>query len=69
VIRRWAAVPLPLIGWPLFYLGLDKGWWGYGLGDGWHDVAVWALIVGIASTALAVGLARRVKPRADLASR
>ena len=63
VIRRWAAVALPMIGWPLFYLGLDEGWWGYGLGDGWQDVAVWALIVGLVSTALAVGLARRLKRR------
>ena len=63
MIRRWTAVALPAIGWPLFYLGLDQGWWGHGLGDGWQDVAIWALLVGLFSTAVAVGLARRVKPR------
>ena len=69
VIRRWTAVALPLTSWPLFYFGLEEGWWGYGLGDGWLDVAVWALVVGLVSTALAVGLARRVNPQANVASR
>jgi uncharacterized membrane protein len=59
VLRRWTAVALPAIGWPLFYLGLDQDWWGNGLGDGWQDVAAWALVAGLVSTALAVGLARR----------
>ena len=61
-IRRWTALALPLAGWPLFYLGLDRGWWGNGLGDGWQYPAAAALLLGVASTALAVGLARRVKP-------
>lgn len=61
--RVWTALVLPLVGWPLFYSGLDQGWWGNGLGDGWEFVAACALLLGVASTALAVGLARRVKPR------
>ena len=63
VMRRWTAVGLPAIGWPLFYLGPNQGWWGNGLGDGWQDVAAWALLVGLVSAALVVGLARRMKPR------
>ena len=39
VVRRWTAILLPLIGWPLFYVGLNEGWWGYGTGDGWRYVA------------------------------
>jgi len=63
ITRSWAALALPLVGWPLFYLGLDQGWWGNGLGDGWQFVAAGALLLGVVSTALALGLARRVKPR------
>jgi len=63
ILRRWTALTLPLVGWPLFYLGLDQGWWGYGLGDGWQDSAVALTLVGVVTTALLVGLARRFKPR------
>ena len=63
VFRRWSALALPLVGWPVFYLGLNRGWWGNGLGDLWQYVAGAALLVGLVTTALAVGLARRLKPR------
>jgi hypothetical protein len=66
VIRRWTALLLPLFGWPLFYLGLQQGWWGNGLGDMWQYVAAGVLLVGVVSTAIVVGLARRVKPRASV---
>jgi hypothetical protein len=61
--RRWSALALPLLGWPLFYLGLQQGWWGNGIGDMWQYAAAGVLLAGVLSTALAVGLARRVKPR------
>ena len=61
--RRWTALALPVVGWPLLYLGLDQGWWGNGLGDGWQYVAAAALFVGVVSTVLLVGLGRRLKPR------
>jgi hypothetical protein len=35
VARVWPAVLAPIVGWPLFYLGLDEGWWLYGTGDRW----------------------------------
>ena len=54
VARSWVAVSLPLIGWPLYYLGLNDGWWGSGTGDGWQFVAVGLTLVGVASTAMAV---------------
>jgi hypothetical protein len=63
VARRWAAILLPLLAWPLFYLGLDQGWWGNGLGDGWQYAAAALGSVGVATTALLVALARRLQPR------
>jgi hypothetical protein len=63
VIRRWTTLALPLIGWALFYLGLDQSWWGNGLGDGWPYVAAALLLVGVVTTALVVAFARRAKPR------
>jgi hypothetical protein len=52
--RSWATVSLPLIGWPLYYLGLNEGWWGLGTGDGWQFVAVGLTVLGVASTGMAV---------------
>jgi hypothetical protein len=57
LVRRWATVVLPLIAWPVFYAGLDQGWWGDGTGDGWQYAAALLTVIGVASTALAVGIA------------
>ena len=54
LLRSWIAVSFPLIGWPLYYLGLNDGWCGYGTGDGWQFVAVGLTVVGVASAAMAV---------------
>lgn len=60
--RRWFAVAPPLVAWPIFDAGLNKGWWLYGTGDGWEYVALSMTVFGVASTALAVGIARTLKP-------
>jgi uncharacterized membrane protein len=60
VVRRWTAILLPLIGWPLFYVGLNEGWWGYGTGDGWQYVAAVLTAVGVVTTTLAVALSRGI---------
>jgi hypothetical protein len=59
VTRRPWSVVLPLGAWPLFYVGLNRGWWGCcGTGDGWQPLAVLLAFVGAVTTALAVGLGR-----------
>jgi hypothetical protein len=55
--RRWTTIIFPLIAWPVFYAGLGHGWWGNGIGDGWQYAAVLLTLVGVASTAAAVGIA------------
>jgi hypothetical protein len=60
--RRWLVVALPLAAWPIFYLGLNKGWWLYGVGDGWQYVAWFVTLLGVATTALAVRIGRTLKP-------
>jgi hypothetical protein len=66
-MRRWLALLLPVIGWPLFYVGLDRGWLGHGTGDGWQYLAVLMTTIGVVTTALAVALSRadgrRPRPR------
>ena len=56
--RRWRAALLPLAGWPLYFLGLNQGWWGYGTGDGWQYGAAVLTAIGVVTTVIAVALAR-----------
>jgi hypothetical protein len=62
VSRSWVALLLPLVGWPLYYIGLNRGWWGSGTGDGWQFIAAGLTVVGIVSTGLAVAVSRLVRP-------
>jgi hypothetical protein len=61
--RRWRVMLLPAVGWPLFYVGLDQGWWGSGLGDGWQLAAIVLTAVGLVTTAVAIALPRRYPHR------
>jgi hypothetical protein len=63
--RSWLTLLLPAIGWTLFYLGLNQGWWGNGTGDGWQYAALLVMALGVLSTALAVA-ATRARRRAAL---
>ena len=56
--RHWLVIVLPLVGWPLFYLGLNRSWWGYGTGDGWQYAAVLLTAIGLVTTALVIAWAR-----------
>lgn len=58
VARRWYALLFPLVAWPVCYVGLDRGWWGDGTGDGWQLVAAALTAVGVATTAVAIAAAR-----------
>lgn len=60
-VGRWPVVLAPLIGWPVFYLGLAAGWWLYGVGDGWQYVALLTTVVGTVGAAVGVAI-RRVLP-------
>ena len=44
--------------WPLYYVGLNEEWWLDGTGDGWQLIAFLFTLVGVATTAFAVALAR-----------
>jgi hypothetical protein len=45
---------VPLAAVPLFYAGLTNGWWGDGVGDGWHYAEVMVTAVGLLGSALGV---------------
>jgi hypothetical protein len=55
--RSWLALLAPFLAVPAFYLGLEREWWGDGLGDGWQ-FAMFAVLA-IAVVATAAGLALR----------
>ena len=61
--RRWLAILAPAVGWPVFYLGVSQGWWGWGTGDAgdaW-GVAFLVTMFGVSTTALAVAVARALR--------
>ena len=60
--RRWIAVALPLVGWPIYYIGMNRGWWLNGTGDGWELIARSMTAIGLVTTAAAVGIARSIRP-------
>lgn len=49
---------LPVIGWPVAFLGLYMGWWGYGVGDGWQFMLLLWMFVGIVAVGLGLALRR-----------
>jgi hypothetical protein len=53
---RWWAVLVPFAVVPAFYLGLDEGWWGYGLGDSWPYAMLGVLVAAVTATAVAVAI-------------
>ena len=63
--RWWIAAPAASA-WTVFLLGLESGWWGSGVGDGW----LWMLITGAAvcGASAALGVAAR-RARSSLSSR
>jgi hypothetical protein len=58
--RRWVVVVVPLLAWPIYYIGLNRRWWGAnGTGDGWQWVAVLVTFVGALTTVAAVEVGQR----------
>jgi hypothetical protein len=68
VSGRWWTIGLPLVAWPIWFLGLSQDWWGYGLGDGWQYGAVLLTAVSVASVAAALVIRSRVTRRDPLAA-
>jgi hypothetical protein len=60
--RRWPALLVPLVAWPMYFLGLEREWWGYGVGDGWQLGASVLTAFGVATTAIAIAAGRRLWP-------
>jgi hypothetical protein len=58
VTRRWITLLFPAFAWPIFYLGLQRGWWGHGVGDGWQYAAALLTGAGVFSTSVAIAAGR-----------
>ena len=54
VTRRWRTPLLPTVGWTLFYLGVDRGRWGHGIGENanWQGAALVLSGIGLITTEL-----------------
>jgi hypothetical protein len=55
--RSWMLLA-PFFAVPAFYLGLDREWWGNGLGDGWQYAMFAVLTVAVVATAAGVTVRR-----------
>jgi hypothetical protein len=55
-LGRACVLVVPFAAVPIFYLGLLAGWWGAGVGDGWHAGFVIVLALSVLATAIGIGL-------------
>jgi hypothetical protein len=54
VIGRWWALLIPLAVWPIYFLGVTRGWWLHGVGDGWEYGAMAIILFSLGLVALGV---------------
>jgi len=66
--RSWMLLA-PFFAVPAFYLGLDREWWGYGLGDGWQHAMFTVLALAVLVTAARVTLRRALSLEGGLPRR
>ena len=58
VVGRAWVVAVAVVAIIAFYVGLDRGWWGNGTGDGWQLAMLLVITVAAAVTGAAVVLGR-----------
>jgi hypothetical protein len=66
LVDRWAVVVPAAAAWPVFMLGLERGWWGNGVGDGWEASLVAGALLGGVGAALGVVARRSLRRPAEL---
>jgi hypothetical protein len=64
IVGRWWTILVPIAALGVFYAGLNYGWWGSGVGDGWQFVMAIAMVVGGLAAAGGVTMRALVRPRA-----
>ncbi len=69
VVGRWRALLVPIGGLTLFYVGLNAGWWGYGVGDAWQFAMATLVVAGVVGAVAGVAARALVMPRAKPLSR
>jgi hypothetical protein len=62
LVGRWSIVILCAAVFPIYFLGLQKGWWGNGTGDGWQILLVVGTAAAMTGSAAGVRLRRSAKP-------
>lgn len=55
--RSWAALSVVLAV-PMYFAGLEWGWWGYGTGDMWELAALMIFLAALVPMAAGVALGR-----------
>jgi hypothetical protein len=64
-VGRWWTLFVPITAVSVFYAGLNAGWWGNGVGDGWQFAAAFVMGIGVLAGVIGVVARRLVKPRAE----
>lgn len=61
LVGRWSIVILCAAAFPAYFLGLEKGWWGNGTGDGAGILLVMSIFAATTGSAAGVVLRRNAK--------
>lgn len=59
---RWWTLLVPIAAVGAFYAGLNAGWWGNGVGDGWQIVMAFVMGAGLLAAVVGVASRRLVRP-------
>ena len=62
--RTWWVVPAGAAVWPVWFTGLNSGWWGHGVGEGWERNLASLTVLSVAGAAIGVVLVRWLHPPA-----
>ena len=60
---QWRFAAVPVLVWPIVYLGMVEGWWLAGVGDGWEYGAFAVTAASVAATLLGIAAGRWLRAR------
>ncbi len=63
LVGRWVVAILATLVWIAYALGLERGWWGNGVGDGWTAALVLGALAAAFGAIVGVAVRRGMRGR------